>query len=304
MLYLRHRFAPREVDAEFVQHELRGDGLVVIMSSYAGGRFDERLSFPGPGAAPEKRERGRLAPPNWSRMRVVLEGGLIFNKDGAEKEARAGDAIIARDWSDFPVRTATRRTRYLYLAWRHGQAGDAPSVSELQQGSLADGRGARALELAEAFDANAPRMELLQRASRLLSTLSEVGMCADSVRSAGEGIRPADERFAAALERSFFPLSDRPMVVDLMKALNLGERQVLRLAADYFERFYVTVGSWRSYVQGMRLELSAFAASSPFATLERVRRAVGFSSPTALCHAFHAAGLLSPQAFQRELAHA
>lgn len=121
----------------------------------------------------------------------------------------------------------------------------------------------------------------------------------EAALASARAVDPQHRRFAAALQDVLLPLASRPMTIDLAQRLGLSNRQVVRLANDYFSRFHVTVDGWREYVGGMRLCIGQFLSSHPMARTESISRTLGFSSPTALCHAFQSAGMPSPQAVRR-----
>lgn len=279
MLQLRHQFSVPSIGAAFSQHELRSEDLVICSSLFAGGRFDQVRGLP----AGQRRQ--------WSKAVVLLEGhvyarGMVL---------RPGDVVISRDWDDYPMRALDARTRYLLVSWRHGEAGDRARSSGIS----------RDLRTFGAAQALATELDAGHRASSLaalIGALSSLGVgIAPEAPWVGPSIDPRHHGVAHALEGALFPLRGQPMVVDLSGALGLGERQTQRLLADYFQRYYVTAPSWRQFVYGMRLEVGVFLASSPGATSDIVARALGFASAAALCHAFHRAGLPSPQAVRRAL---
>jgi len=275
VLVLRHRFALPELDVAFTQDELRSEDFVVCSTMFDGGRFDQVPTL----------ARGRRA--HWSKALVVLEGH-VFVGSGI---ARPGDVVVSRRWDDHRMRALDSRTRYVLCAWRHGHAGELPAASDVF-------RAPRASALAWQLS-----REPEPRRARLLATeLASLGVPVWS--DAPIAAPRADERhrrFARALEGTLFPLAARPMAIDLERSLGIGARQIQRLSAEYFERYYVTAVGWRQFVHGMRLEVGVFLASNPGSTTEALAGALGFASPTALCHAFHDARLPSPQSLKREL---
>ncbi|MFO0729138.1 MAG: hypothetical protein U1E65_35490 [Myxococcota bacterium] len=283
MLLLRHQFKLPEIGAAFAQDELRSEELVVCNTVFEGGKFDQVRGLPA-----GQRHR-------WSKAVIVLEGHLLAR--GAL--LRPGDLIISRDWDDYPMRALEERTHYLLLSWRHGMAGDRPSSS----GVIRDARTlAGARSLAQRLRDRQGTLWLQHALGALTRSLAWLGAGINE-EAAREG--PSDDprhlAVAQALEASLFPLKGQPMVVDFSAALGTGERQTQRLLADYFRRFYVTAPGWRQFVYGMRLEVGVFLASNRRATTEILARALGFASSGALCHAFHRAGLPSPQGVRSAL---
>lgn len=277
MLALRHRFTLREHGVAFAQDELRSEDLVVCSTLFDGGRFDQ--------VSPRLARGGRA---HWSKALVVLEGHIHLGT----ATARAGDVVVSRDWDDYGMRALRTRTRFVLVAWRHWHAGDRPAASDVFHAPWAF---ERASDLA--------RDPTPVRARELAMALSSVGVPIwPDAPLAAKAVPARHRAFAHALERTLFPLAAQPMSVDLERTLSVSPRQVQRLTAEYFKRYYVTAIGWRQFVHGMRLEVGVFLASNPTSTTETLANALGFASPTALCHAFHDAGIPSPQSIKRELA--
>jgi hypothetical protein len=275
VLVLRHRFALPALDVAFAQDELRSEDFVVCSTMFDGGRFDQVPSL----------ARGRRA--QWSKALVVLEGHVL----AGSQIARPGDVVVSRDWDDHRMRALDSRTRYVLVAWKHGHAGERPVTSDVFRAS---GASKRAFALARD-----PGRESARELAAELASLG-VPVWLDAPRAALP-VPSRHARFARALQSKLFPLASQPMSVDLERTLGVGPRQIQRLAAEYFERYYVTAVGWRQFVYGMRLEVGVFLASNPRSTTEALADALGFASPTALCHAFHDAGLRSPQSLKHEL---
>lgn len=281
MLLLRHQFSLPSIGAVFSQHELRSEDLVLCSTLFEGGKFDQVRGLPS-----GQRDR-------WSKAVVLLEGHVLSR--GAL--LRPGDTIISRDWDDYPMRALEPRTRYLLLSWRHGRAGDRPGSSGVSRDrqTLCAAR-----TLVAALDAGQDSVsDALNALTAALAAL-DIGLSPQAPREA-PNVEPRHRSVALALQAALFPLRAQPMVVDLCSSVGLGERQMQRLLVDYFQRYYVTAPGWRQFVYGMRLEVGVFLASNSRATSDLLARALGFASPGALCHAFHRAGLPSPQAIRREL---
>lgn len=293
MLLLRHSLRPRGLDVDFLQQELRSDDLVICRSRFSGGMFDEVRNLPS----------GRRQ--HWSKIRIVLAGHLFARTTRGGEVLGPGDAVVSRGWDDHRCRALDQHTEYMLVAWRHGTAaGDRPAWGgplALRRGRL--GLGASASALAHALDAPLALDAVVARASALLATIADLGLpvAGDGAVACSAGIQPIHRRVARAMETTFFPLTSQPMAIDLGGALGLGERHALRVTNEFFLRFYVTAPNWRQYVRGMRLELGVFLSTNPDATTEKVSRALGFSSPTALCHAFQSVGLPSPGEVRRRL---
>jgi hypothetical protein len=295
MLMLRHRFAPPTLGARFAQDELRSDELVVCRTRFRRGRFDEVPGLPS----------GRRA--SWAKVRFVLRGHLVARtREGRHEVLAPGDLAVSARWDDWRCQALTDDSEYLLVGWRHdGQHGARPPPSEIvraEQRTSAVSPIARAYALAAALDEGGDA-RVLGAATALVHALGRAGipLAPDAVRAAGQGIPARDRVFARVMESAFFPLAARPMAVDLGGLLGVGDRHAMRRANEFLLRYYVTAIGWREYVRGMRLELGVFLSGVRGATTSDVSRALGFSTPTTLCHAFAAAGLGSPRAVGRRL---
>lgn len=293
LLFLRHHLSSRELDAECWQQELRTEDFVVCRTKFRGGRFDEVPNLP----AGNRR--------SWSKIRVVLGGRIFATTRSGGVVMEPGDLVVSRGWDDHRCRSLEDASEYLLVAWKHGNAGERPNDGgplHLRGVDAVLGPSARALDLATAMNGRSPAA--IEHAARVLvRSMVDFGLplARDVTQESSERIVSADRRFSRVIEATLFELASRPMAIDLGNVLGVTERHALRLANDFLRRYYVTAIGWREAVRGLRLELGVFFATNPRATTERVSRAVGFSSPTALCHAFHHAGLPSPNAVRRRL---
>lgn len=294
MLVLRHQLDPLAIGARFAQQEVRSDELVICRAQFHGGRFDEVPNLPS----------GRRG--TWSKLRFVLRGRILTRSNNGDVVLGPGDFVVSPGWDDWWCQALTEDTEYLLVGWKlGGSAGDRPRWGGPVRAARSCSPSSpemRAFALADALDV-ADDAAVLRAGSAVLASLALFGMpvAADAVAAASEGITTADRRFAHAMETIVFPLTSRPMAIDLGRVLGIGDRHAMRLAKEFFHRFFVTASGWREYVRGMRLELGVFLASNPHATTEGVSRALGFASPTALCHAFHSVGLASPHDVRRRL---
>ncbi len=293
MLVLRHRLHARRIGAAFAQQEIRSDDLVVCRAQFHGGMFDEVANLPS----------GRRGA--WSKVRFILRGRVLTRSRAGEAVLGPGDFVTSVGWDDYWCQALDASTEYLLVGWKHGGcAGDRPHPEgPVRRSRFAAGPELRAFALAAALDSS-DDADVMRATATLMECLADFGypVARDAVLAASQSITTADRRFARAMESSIFPLTSRPMAIDLGAALGIGDRHAMRLAKRFFHRFFVTATGWREYVRGMRLELGVFLASNAGATTEEVSRALGFASPTALCHAFHAVGMPSPLEVRRRLA--
>lgn len=294
MLVLRHRLTPRSIGAAFGQQEIRSDDLVICRAQFHGGMFDEVANLPS----------GRRGA--WSKVRFILRGRVLTRSRAGDAVLGPGDFVTSVGWDDYWCQALDPTTEYLLVGWKHGGCvGDRPRREGPMYRSRLGARNpeARAFDLADALD-QPDDARVLRATTLLMTSLADFGypVARDAATAASRTITMADRRFAHAMESSIFPLTSRPMAIDLGAALGIGDRHAMRLAKRFFQRFFVTASGWREYVRGMRLELGVFLASNAGATTEEVSRALGFASPTALCHAFHSVGMPSPHEVRRRLA--
>lgn len=114
---------------------------------------------------------------------------------------------------------------------------------------------------------------------------------------------PGDSRTARALSRALSPSAERPTLVDVESGgLEWSSRHVRRRIDDFLARHHMPFSHWRELRQSYVLTSAVLGLSLHGARLERVARAVGFSSPTSLCHALERNGLSSPGHIAREAA--
>jgi hypothetical protein len=95
----------------------------------------------------------------------------------------------------------------------------------------------------------------------------------------------------------------RPMVVDLMRALDCSERQARYLVGEYVEAYALQGATeWRTLVNVWTTYLAGLLMTAKGATTEGVAGLLGYGSPNALCHALTNAGLPSPGEMRRIVA--
>ncbi|MCA9176756.1 MAG: helix-turn-helix transcriptional regulator [Planctomycetales bacterium] len=288
MIVVRYTAADPRGQANWFQHELRSDDLVLIRECHTGGIVDETL-------VPEQAD-------GWSGIRYLLDGPVVARAPGRCVELRQGDAFASSTVGTAPVRSLTMTTDVLHILWRRDSSvgRSISSSAKLRFSPLTDASLRRVVAALAADDRNAPCPS---------TTVHEVLV---ALRAEGLPVTPPtvdwahptaleDHAVAHAIERVAFPLSSRPMSVDLARELGVGEHHALRRANQYFRRFHLCARSWREYLRGQRVALGAFFMGRPEARTDRVARLLGFQSPTSFCHAFLAAGLASPREVQREL---
>jgi AraC-like DNA-binding protein len=204
----------------------------------------------------------------------------------------------------------------------------APSVGwSFEQGCVADGEPHRAIALRidPRLIEHAPGVAILDargwslhrlhaqldRTEHEPEAISVAIELLERLRSAGVGLSGSigsrlcradareDHRLADGLSRALTVDATRPTLVDLHDELRLSDRQLRRRLAGFLQTYRMPFASWRQLQQSYSLTVACIALSLPGARTEVVSRAVGFASPTGLCHALRAAGLRQPQEIAR-----
>jgi AraC-like DNA-binding protein len=271
-VFLNHlAFAMPALGASFRQDELRSTTLLVLRARFEGGVIDESLHRPCS-------TRGSA----WSRVRIVLAGPICTNGLGVTP----GQIVVTSFGTT--ARGLTLASDWLELVWQSAEPTTA--VATLSARSLM-----RARTLASALEGD-DRVVAVGALSELLGDLQALGL---------PFATPSDDakagRFARTLWHRAMDLENQPMAVDLADALGVSERHALRQTSHFLRQFHLSASSWRELMQCLRLEMGSFFMSNPAARTEDVSRYLGFRSPTGFCHAFHDAGLPSPQAIHRDL---
>lgn len=285
MLHLHHFFPNPDSSSVFAQHELRAKRFIAIRMTHDGGRHDDAVER----AVTRKGSE-------FSIVQVVLGGSHIVRHGAYEGALDPGDVFVSKDMRAGLLRSLTTHSDLLTLGWH---ASKAPAMRDAY-GSfrLTSADHARAVRLGEEM-ATSDTPAAIARLRDVFAMLRAYGVPTADVPTTQEPT--AAHRFANALERTVFPLSARPMAVDLARELGVSERHALRQANTFFETYYASGSTWREYIHAMRVGLGPFFMSHPRARTESVSRLLGFSSPTSFCHALHQAGLPSPTAIQQEL---
>lgn len=288
MIAVDHGYWLPSTDFRFRQTELRSPSLLVIRRRVQNARFSDHLF-----------ELSSRRPAPWPRVRLLLEGHAIATIGGRETRLGPGDAVIADRWDAAPWTADSDTTDTIYVGWPDGSAG----VTETRAARQIPRVVAAAKRLAETMRPGTPRAATRHDTQDLLRGLEAEGILPHAARFDDDCalVTPSFSRFADALGSVLSRTHDWPMAVDVASALALGERQVTRLAAEYFRALYVSVDSLGAYLTKSRMWLVTAAMTSLGARTEEVARHFGFSSPVAMCHAFTAADLPSPGSFRQAL---
>lgn len=286
VLAIHHQFGDPVTGATWTQDELRTDDLVVVRATHHDGQHDDGVE--------RAVTRGGSS---HAAVQFFLEGPHQLRHRTRDIEITGGTVSASHDLRACVARSMSHRSDVLVLAWRKESAlGRALAHDDLLNLSA---KGQAALvDLAHAMRANDRPVDALRNA---LAALAAAGVpLVPNVQFTPP--TTGEIEVARAIEQTVFPLTARPMAVDLARALGIGERQALRRVNAFIEKYYASGSTWRGYVHAMRIGLSAFFMSHPHATTEHVSKLLGFASPTSFCHALQQAGLPSPTAMQRAAA--
>ncbi len=137
-------------------------------------------------------------------------------------------------------------------------------------------------------------------ARELLCLLSAAGLpLLGEVLVKTPGETSSELSLASGLSHALTVDASRPTLVDLLEDRagqgSHTERHVRRRLGRFLERYCLPFAGWRELKQSFCLTTAALAMSVPGARTDRVSRASGFSSATALCHALSRSGLAPPQ---------
>ena len=147
----------------------------------------------------------------------------------------------------------------------------------------------------------APRLEA--DVADLFALFSGMGVLSD--RPMGDLVVPPSPRVArvgAAIDGVLSRSGVRPMVVDLMRALDCSERQARYLVSEYVGAYALQgAREWRTLVNVWTTYLAGLLMTAKGATTEGVAALLGYGSPNALCHALTNAGLPTPGEMRRKV---
>lgn len=284
MAQLSHDFGgPVGTNLRVRQSELRTPRVLLVHTTIENGRVNESFYRNKP-----------LRP--WRDARLVLRGEAEVEAHNSDGGARlllgAGSVVFGESFRAWRLRSTSPDIETLRLCWRQG--GPLAFVDCAPEFRLDAAGMALAHDVATLLDRRerpAPRTVV-----RLFAALTRAPFPSDHSPPWTSG--PADERFAEALNEVLTPMSRNPATTDLADRLACSERQVRRMASNYFRRLHVTVSSWRDYVAGLRFSLGGIAMSHAGARTDAVAAWLGFASASSFCHAFQRVALPAPRRFR------
>ena len=99
---------------------------------------------------------------------------------------------------------------------------------------------------------------------------------------------------AAALERNLSRLDRSPMSVDLVDHLDISRRTSVRQLKEFCQTYSTNGVGLRELRERWRIAAGVALATHPAASSEHLAHVLGYSGPSALCHAFAREGLPAP----------
>ncbi len=230
-------------------------------------------------------------------LTVIVEGrARVRLPTGFERWLEAGDLVLLPQKAVVAMRQeAAPAFRSIALEWDPGTFGTreppSPDAARLDR------------RAAEEVVATADELEACRdvvRAAQLLASLTALlasrGAPFDPVATTDlvEPVPAAALHLSNVLDRVLSSLDGGPTLVDLDGALGLSPRQLNRVVSEFNRRYGFNSLGWRDTRNRRRLLVGASLMTAARARTELVARAMGYASPTSLCHAFAQANLPSP----------
>ncbi|MGO8996758.1 MAG: hypothetical protein ACLQVI_25870 [Polyangiaceae bacterium] len=240
--------------------------------------------------------------PEWPCAAIPTRGHGLMRDGRTSVEMQRGYIGYVERGGDFRARTEPADAFGVFLQWDPAVFGKAggPSMSRTP---LAAADLARIDRTLARIVTGAPGLE--GDAVDLFAVIGSLGMLSDRP-ALGDLVLPPSPRVARVGEAIDGVLSRsgvRPMVVDLMRALDCSERQARYLVGEYVEAYALQgAREWRTLVNVWTTYLAGLLMTAKGATTEGVAGLLGYGSPNALCHALTNAGLPSPGEMRRIVA--
>ncbi len=251
-------------------------------------------------------EKARLwsVVPDWPCVGIPLRGHGLMRDASTTLEMRRGYLGYVARGGDFRARTEPADAFGVFLQW-DPQVFGAASESNMSRTPISPRDLARVEQTLEriVLGKGGPRA-LEADVADIFAVFCSLGVLSD--RSLGDLVVPASPRVARVGEAIDGVLSRsgaRPMVVDLMRALDCSERQARYLVNEYVGAYALQGATeWRTLVAAWTTYLAGLLMTAKGATTEGVAALLGYGSPNALCHALTNAGLPSPGEMRRIVA--
>jgi hypothetical protein len=249
-------------------------------------------------------EKARLwsVVPAWPCVGVPLRGHGVMRDGERAIEMRRGYVGYVPRGGDFRARTEPADAFGVFLQWDPAVFGKSVE-SQMSRAPIATRDLARIERTVDRIVTGAPRLE--SDVAELFAVFGSLGFFSDraGVREIGDLVLPSSPRVTRVGEAIDGVLSRsgaRPMVVDLMRALDCSERQARYLVNEYVGEYALQGATeWRTLVAAWTTYLAGLLMTAKGATTEGVASLLGYGSPNALCHAMTNAGLPSPGEMRR-----
>lgn len=285
MLWFRRVMRVPQLDASREAHFLLHSGVRAYVVRARGVSVEKRLFA-----------STKLVQSHGTRhaLQIILAGRMRLAHAGRERWLLPGDVSL-QAWGFPDERWEGERFEAIALEW-------LPSWSEGRLDEWTTGKLApRELERLAAWGQTIVEEELVpERAAahlaELLRLLASAGL---PIRRAEapeliDPLSPAARQLSSALSASLANLSQRPMLVDLERALGRSGRHLRRGLAELNQLYALPGGSWHMLLHWWRLTMATTLMTAPGATTERISVVLGYGSPRAFCLAMAQAGLPSP----------
>jgi hypothetical protein len=257
-------------------------------------------------------EKARLwtVVPEWPCVGVPIRGHGLMRDGRSALEMRRGYVGYVERGGDFRARTEPADAFGVFLQWDPAVfGGKGASAQSMSRAPIATPDLARVERAVDRIVAGAPRLEA--DVGELFAVFGSLGLLSGAhggrdARELGDLVLPPSPRVArvgAAIDGVLSRTGARPMVVDLMRALDCSERQARYLVSEYVGEYALQGATeWRTLVTVWTTYLAGLLMTAKGATTEWVASLLGYGSPNALCHALMNAGLPSPGEMRRKVA--
>jgi hypothetical protein len=242
--------------------------------------------------------------PDWPCAAIPIRGvGLMRDGRTALDMGRGYIGYVARG-SDFRARTEPVDGLAVFLQWDPAVFGSS-SEPHMSRTPIATRDLVRVEKTLDRILGRATGgLGLEADVAEIFAIFRSLGVLSD--RPLGDLVVPPSPRVARvgeAIDGVLSRTGARPMVVDLMRALDCSERQARYLVSEYVGAYRLQGATeWRTLVNVWTTYLAGLLMTAKGATTEGVAALLGYGSPNALCHALTNAGLPSPGEMRRFVA--
>jgi hypothetical protein len=240
-----------------------------------------------------RRQRRRMRPV----VAVLLNGEARVRAFGRERWLEAGQMFMAGAIDEIELREQGASFRSFSFEWDPAIGSNGAPVGQLDHGALTPS-GLETLRLIteRLLQPSISTGESTVHLDRALAVLSAEGLktTLPPLASIATAPYPHDARLLGALDKMLSGLTDRPMVVDLERELDVSARHVTRLLSSFNVRYDYGATSWRAIRRWRQLKAGTAFMTHRGATPTLVARRVGYGSISAFSRALADAGLPRP----------